>query len=550
MINLWKAVNSVKPNPEALLMSSGFCTGLLCTWSLTPFIIRFATKFGISALQDRRRRHEKSTPLLGGTGIFLALFGTSFLLTFLNTEIKTHENLHEFPTLAFMVSLTSIFLLGVLDDSIRLRANRKVIIQSIASTLFLLSQIPRIQSLNFSASTSFLIFLFLDILMIGITNSVNLIDGMDGLCSGTGAIIAITYGVLLSFSGSLSYKAIILSASLSGACFGFIKYNWNPAKIFLGDSGSLTIGFTLACFSVEVLLSHFDFRGAFMALLPLMHPLIDTTTTLCCRLKSGRPLFLGDRSHLHHRLFRLGVSQRRVVVLLWLVSVYSGLQAFFMLEAPVIRTVIILLSLSLLTSILIMGLAFIEKSLSLQLARFGQASLNAQISTQENDFFLKLETYSYFPQPPHQTVSILVIDYLRILPQMINQSLSQVDTFFSQCYEMIHSDTQTDRNAVQLSETITAIILGHHPESSEQKPDAIFRRVSENIYTLQQNFGIATSDALLAEGVIFFSDLKAFGRYCDRVKVGSHEFRKSLKELIQSTSLPKMPPPQNSIITH
>jgi UDP-GlcNAc:undecaprenyl-phosphate/decaprenyl-phosphate GlcNAc-1-phosphate transferase len=163
--------------------------------------------------------------------------------------------------------------------------------------------------------------------IIGVMNAINLLDGLDGLASGVSAIIA--YGLMASGIYLDSPRSVVMMAALAGACLGFLRHNFYPAKIFLGDSGSQFIGYV---FAVAALIEH-SYKAATAAslLLPLtamMLPIADTGLAIIRRIRGRRSIFHADNFHLHHRLLRLGLSQRRVVVFFYLVTFYLSCMAF------------------------------------------------------------------------------------------------------------------------------------------------------------------------------------------------------------------------------
>ena len=151
--------------------------------------------------------------------------------------------------------------------------------------------------------------------IVAVMNMVNFLDGMDGLASGVCAIAGLTFAILALSLGKTD--AAILSAVVAGACIGFLRHNFFPARIFMGDSGALVLGFTLATVSISGLLKTASTVVLFLPLLVLAVPIIDTSFVVARRLKYGRPISSPDRSHLHHRFMRIGFSQRRAALTMW-----------------------------------------------------------------------------------------------------------------------------------------------------------------------------------------------------------------------------------------
>ena len=151
--------------------------------------------------------------------------------------------------------------------------------------------------------------------IVAVMNMVNFLDGLDGLAAGVCAISGATFAVIELSLGRIG--AAVLAAIVCGACLGFLRHNFYPARIFMGDSGALLLGFTLAAVSVQGLLKTAALATLVLPLLVLAVPVLDTSFVVAKRLKSGQPIYVADARHLHHRFMRLGFSERRAVVYLW-----------------------------------------------------------------------------------------------------------------------------------------------------------------------------------------------------------------------------------------
>jgi UDP-GlcNAc:undecaprenyl-phosphate GlcNAc-1-phosphate transferase len=161
--------------------------------------------------------------------------------------------------------------------------------------------------------------------VVGVTNTLNLIDGLDGLAAGVATIASVTL-LLVALREGQPY-VVLVTAALAGAALGFLPHNFNPAKIFMGDTGSMFLGFTLAAIAVQGTLKSATTIALAVPLLALGLPIIDTTLAIVRRFIHGRPIFQADRGHLHHRLLALGLSQRQAVLILYFVSACFGLSA-------------------------------------------------------------------------------------------------------------------------------------------------------------------------------------------------------------------------------
>jgi UDP-GlcNAc:undecaprenyl-phosphate GlcNAc-1-phosphate transferase len=215
-----------------------------------------------------------------------------------------------------------MFLLGVADDLKSLSAKFKFVCQ-ILIALFAFWMGVKITVLSNPFGGMFLVpewlsAVFTVFWLVGITNTINLIDGLDGLAAGVSTIAGVTLSIIALKTNQVFSAVIILS--LVGGTIGFLRYNFNPAKIFMGDSGSLFLGFTLAAISISGVLKLAATVTILLPLLILGFPIIDTTFAIIRRAVNGKPIFQPDKGHLHHRLLGFGLSHRRVVVIIYCFS--------------------------------------------------------------------------------------------------------------------------------------------------------------------------------------------------------------------------------------
>jgi len=282
---------------------------------------------------QERDLHETPLPRLGGVPIFL-----SFLISIAVALLAGRH----FPALAvgpsirilltILVPGILIFLLGVYDDIRSVGPYTKFAVQAVAAIMLFASGV-RISDLPLLFGARHLawpIGLPITVLwVIGITNAFNLIDGLDGLAAGSALFSTLVVFVVAIFNGSSLVS--LLTISLAGAILGFLRFNFNPATIFLGDCGSLFIGFTL---SALALVGSEKAPTVIAVAIPLVSfglPILETTLSVTRRLISGRPLFTGDREHIHHKLLQLGMTHRQVVIVLYGVSAIFALLSLFLL---------------------------------------------------------------------------------------------------------------------------------------------------------------------------------------------------------------------------
>ncbi|MBR7143237.1 MAG: undecaprenyl/decaprenyl-phosphate alpha-N-acetylglucosaminyl 1-phosphate transferase [Clostridia bacterium] len=315
-----------------------FC-GLLGTaaiaFAATPFVRRLAIRVkALDIPKDERRMHKKPIPLLGG----LALF-TAFIAAYLILFPITSENLF------FLLGALVIVAVGTLDDIRPLSPAIKALGQVVACLfpIFGGMQIDYIgwfggEYLGFHPWISVLLTL---VWMFAIINAINLVDGLDGLAVGLSAISAIAMLVISIMIGNPI--TAVTSALLAGACLGFIPYNINPAKIFMGDAGALFLGYVLACLSVQGMFKAYTVISLFVPLCIFAVPLFDTVTSFLRRLLKGKNPFQGDKQHLHHKLILKGLTQTQSVLVLYSASAIIGLAAVVIAEGSLLVGFVLML---------------------------------------------------------------------------------------------------------------------------------------------------------------------------------------------------------------
>ncbi|HOA90242.1 MAG: glycosyltransferase family 4 protein [Bacillota bacterium] len=297
-----------------------FAVAFLTTLIATPLVIRLALKMGWVDKPLPRRINKYPVPTLGGLAIFVGFLAASVLSW-------PVANFRHLPSLYLSGAL--FFLLGAIDDIYDLSAKLKFWVMLGISVLYVLTG-PRIQHLtNPSGGTIDLGILAIPLSvmwLVGTANLVNLIDGLDGLATGTVAITALTC-IFLS-SQKLDWFILVLNCGLLGACLGFLPYNFNPAKVFMGDSGALFLGFVVGALAIEGSLKGAATVTLAVPLLALGLPILDTIFSIFRRAKTKKPIYQADGDHLHHRMLHLGLGQKKVVLILYLVNVLFAIGAF------------------------------------------------------------------------------------------------------------------------------------------------------------------------------------------------------------------------------
>ena len=285
----------------------------IVSYILTPYIARVGKKQNMMDMPGHRKIHEEAIPNLGGIVIF---FG--FLLSLLFV-IQIEGQFR-----ALLIGGVIILLLGVIDDIANLSPKHKFLIQMIPALIVIIYNSDLINSfiVNQLKSLDLLGYLLYPILIfwiVGITNSINLIDGLDGLACGV-SLIALVAFLILGLRQNLETLSLI-SIALAGSILAFLRFNFYPAKMFLGDSGSTFAGFMLASVGALWVLNS---GNAFFILIPIIVlalPILDTLFAIWRRYRSHHPIFQADKGHLHHRLLARGVAHKNVVFILWGISV-------------------------------------------------------------------------------------------------------------------------------------------------------------------------------------------------------------------------------------
>jgi len=307
-----------------------FSLAIVASLIATPFIRRLCQRYKLLDVPlDGRRIHRTAVPRLGGLALYLSCLTALSLLPFVDNLLTQALSGMKPEFLTLLIPATLVLLLGVYDD---LKGTNAVVkfagLGAIATLFFVMGgridalSIPLFGSIQLPPLFSFIITV---IWLVGITNAFNLIDGMDGLASGTALFSSLVIlGVSISQERTLM---IVVSLVLCGALAGFLRYNFNPASIFLGDSGALFTGFLLAALSVLGTQKATTAVAIVVPILAFGFPVIDTAMTMGRRLLSRKPVFQGDTEHIHHMLLARGWSQRRAALVLYGVCALFGLTA-------------------------------------------------------------------------------------------------------------------------------------------------------------------------------------------------------------------------------
>lgn len=298
-----------------------FMLSFFAVLAFTPFSFTVAKKIGAIDKPDDRKIHYKDVPRLGGLAIWSA-----FLFAFLrNADFSIMLS-------AMVTASTLIFLVGAADDSRNLSAYTRLFFQFLASTIVFFCGFKITFFKGLGLYGEILSYICTTLWLVGILNAFNFMDGIDGLASSMGLICSLCFTVLGALTGQA--KLAIISAAICGACAGFLVYNWNPAVVFLGDSGSTLIGFSLGSIAIYTTWGeHGPLPALAGPLLVLGIPIFDLIYTTISRIKRGKISNLSQwlqytgKDHLHHRLMNIGFDAPKAVVFIVLLNVILGLGA-------------------------------------------------------------------------------------------------------------------------------------------------------------------------------------------------------------------------------
>jgi UDP-N-acetylmuramyl pentapeptide phosphotransferase/UDP-N-acetylglucosamine-1-phosphate transferase len=325
------------PHATSFKLGAALLTAFVLTYTFIPSIIKVAIiKHLYDSPDDDRKSHDEIIPTLGGIGIFGG-FVIGFCL-FATFDLKT-------PELKYIIAALSFtFMLGAKDDIVALVANKKFIGQIFAASIIVILGGIRITSLYGMFGISYISDAFSIILsivtIIFIINAFNLIDGINLLAGSISVVISLSFGAWFYFYGFNDYA--ILAAAMSGAVLAFLRYNFTPAKIFMGDSGSLSIGLLAAVLAIQFIeknemVLHQNINAAFritaspaMAIAVLIIPIYDTFRVFTMRLFNKKSPFIADRNHIHHRLLDLGLTHVQSTFVLVLVNLLFIFLAYFL----------------------------------------------------------------------------------------------------------------------------------------------------------------------------------------------------------------------------
>jgi len=348
----------------ALIVGAG-----LISFILTPLVRDFALRKGWVAEPGDRKIHKKPTPELGGTAIFIAIVAL-VAIQLIGEGLFGWKGFFSDATaqplvlVGILLGATIIYVTGLIDDLIDLSPGLKLLGQILAATVVTLCgarisfiMLPGAGHVNDLGILAIPITIFF---LVAFANIINLIDGLDGLAAGICAISAVT--MLLLAQGANQTTAVILAALVIGSCLGFLRYNFNPASVFMGDEGALLLGFLLGVISMTGIMKTTAAIALAVPLLIVAVPIFDTASAIMRRLRHGEAIEQGDRQHIHHRLLGRGFSQRQTVLIIYAWTALLGVGAYAVSHTPSVIQITALAIFLIITALIIWFLGLYDSA--------------------------------------------------------------------------------------------------------------------------------------------------------------------------------------------
>jgi len=305
-----------------------FLIALLLALIITPVYRLIAEKLEITDKPSERKMHKAPIPVGGGVAIYLSFFVTILIATIMfPLSGQTFTSRDTSILFSLFLGGTLTMLVGLIDDILNMPPKVKLLCQIIiglivfsfgVSITFIRS--PLGGFFYFPHWLSIIVTLFW---IVGIMNAINLLDGLDGLLAGVSTISATIFFIVALMKGQI--LVAILMAALAGATLGFLRYNFNPAQLFMGDTGSLFLGILFACLSVLGALKGTTTVALFVPVFIMGLPILDTLWAIVRRALKRQPIFKADKGHIHHRLMNLGLTQRQAVLIIYAINICFGL---------------------------------------------------------------------------------------------------------------------------------------------------------------------------------------------------------------------------------
>lgn len=341
-------------------------TALLVTLAVTPLVRGLSVRAALVDEPGGRKMHTVAVPRLGGIGIF-AGFTAAVLVEIAGETWWQWPRAFlgvDAPLLGAAAGLALMFAVGLVDDLRGLTPGVKFLGQLLAAAIPIAAGL-RVEFVGDPLGGGLVQLGLLSypvtlLWIVGFANVINLIDGLDGLAAGVAAIAAASFLVLGVQMNQI--VSAVLAAALIGACIGFLRYNFNPASIHMGDSGAMFIGFALACMSLQGVMKSAAAITLVVPLLVIGVPVFDTASAIIRRWRHGRPIHEADNGHIHHRLMHRGFSQRQTVIIIYAWSGALALGGYSMRLVPLVARVAVFLLMAVLSGLMASWLGLFEQA--------------------------------------------------------------------------------------------------------------------------------------------------------------------------------------------
>ncbi|MBS4022234.1 MAG: undecaprenyl/decaprenyl-phosphate alpha-N-acetylglucosaminyl 1-phosphate transferase [Dethiobacter sp.] len=301
-----------------LLFGIAFLVSLL----ITPWVASLAFRIGALDKPNKRKIHDHMMPRLGGLAVYAGFLVSAALLLDKGPKVT-----------GLLLGGTVILIIGIADDIRGLSPKLKLVGQALAACIVIYFGI-RVEFINNPFDGYFQLGIlsipFTIMWIVSVTNAVNLIDGLDGLASGVSTIALLTFSIIAFQMRQPTVS--LLSIALAGSILGFLRYNFHPAKIFLGDSGSMFLGYMVSVLAVFGLLKGVTLIAFIVPIIILGVPIFDTCYAIFRRYRNCKPIFQADKLHIHHRLLRRGLSHRQAVLVIYCISLFFSVSALLMMR--------------------------------------------------------------------------------------------------------------------------------------------------------------------------------------------------------------------------
>ncbi len=314
---------------------AAFLIAFLTVLWATPRVKKFGLKHGFVDKPGGRKIHKRPMVRLGGVAIFIGAIASLLLIWWAGGfGIQTQQK--EYELWGVVIGGLVFFLIGLADDIFTLPAITRLIAQlTVAAAVWnagVQIDFLTIPGMGLVPLQDWISLPITVIWLVGMANAINMIDGLDGLAAGVSGIAALVMLVVTLFMGQPA--AALIAAALAGSCFGFLRYNFNPAQIFMGDGGAYFMGFTLAGVGIIGLVKSVTTVAVLLPYLILAVPILDISTVVIARLRQGKSPFAADKRHLHHRLLQAGLSQRLAVLFIYSLTLWAGTLALAVSNMP------------------------------------------------------------------------------------------------------------------------------------------------------------------------------------------------------------------------